>query len=165
MIIEAMDLLHSGRVDGYCLVSSDSDYTRLATRLRESGAFVMGIGRKTTPKPFTNACDLFVFLENLKPPTQAQATVAASETEQFSKIYLDDALPLLRRAFEMQVPEDGWAYLSSIGGALRSLDSSFDYRTFGCNNLRSLVESFPDTIEVREQHHDGGKTSILMRLK
>src|SRR5512133_4235879 len=68
MIIDAMDILHSGVVEGFCLATSDSDYTRLATRLRESGAFVMGIGRRMTPKAFTSGCDLFVFVENLRAP-------------------------------------------------------------------------------------------------
>src|SRR5512138_3328480 len=84
MIIDAMDILHSGVVDGFCLVSSDSDYTRLATRIRESGVFVMGIGEKKTPKPFVNACDLFVYTENLVAETKA-AKARSSKRRSASK--------------------------------------------------------------------------------
>lgn len=99
-----MDILHSGAVEGFCLVTSDSDYTRLATRLRESGAFVMGIGRSTTPKAFTSACDLFVFVENLHLETQDSTETidkkAATRPAQ-------EALPLLKKAFKLSAQEDG----------------------------------------------------------
>src|SRR6266487_6748522 len=113
MIIDAMDILHSGVVDGFCLVSSDSDYTRLATRIREAGIFVMGIGEKKTPKAFVNACDLFVYTENLVEEKKAvqqkrTQTSRAKKTKEDDKEE-PDPMPVLSQAFEMAVGQDGWA--------------------------------------------------------
>src|SRR5512147_1249066 len=104
MIIDAMDLLHSGVVDGFCLVSSDSDYTRLATRIRESGVFVMGMGAKKTPKPFVNACDVFVYTENLvvaKKAVQPSRTHRGGTKKSKDEKEEADPMPLLGQAFEM----------------------------------------------------------------
>src|SRR5512143_2114031 len=107
MIIDAMDVLHSNVVDAFCLVSSDSDYTRLATRIRETGIFVMGIGEKKTPKPFVNACDVFVYTENLvTEPKVAKQRQGKPSTKKKGEA---DPLPLLEKAFEIAVQEDGWA--------------------------------------------------------
>jgi hypothetical protein len=165
MIIDTMDILHSGDIVSYCLVTSDSDYTRLATRLRESGAFVMGIGRSSTPKAFTSACDLFVFIENLRPGLGDMAVVPNKKTVPSDKTPVQPALPLLQKAFELSVQDDGWAFLSSIGGSLRSLDPTFDHRTFGCPSLRALVASFSDEIEVREEKKPSGNLIVSMKFK
>jgi hypothetical protein len=165
MIIDAMDILHSGVVQGFCLATSDSDYTRLATRLRESGAFVMGIGRRMTPKAFTSACDLFVFLENLVSPVEQPSSVPKAQVQPQPTASLHDALPLLRQAFDLKVQDDEWVYLGAIGNALRSLDPSFDHRTFGCSSLRALVASFPDFIELREEKSASGSAVVFMRFK
>jgi hypothetical protein len=133
MIIDAMDLLYSGVVDGFCLVSSDSDYTRLATRIREKGFFVMGIGQKKTPRAFVSACDVFVYTENLMPRpkpilrriSQKQAPVQEKEPEPLAP----DPTPLLKQAFDIAVQEDGWAFLGTLGHHLRQLDPGFDART------------------------------------
>src|SRR5215211_3549045 len=120
MIIDAMDILHSGVVDGFCLVSSDSDYTRLATRIRETGIFVMGIGEKKTPKAFVNACDLFVYTENLveekkvaqqRRSVSSRAKKASAGTETEAEKEEADPMPVLSQAFEMAVGQDGWARL------------------------------------------------------
>jgi hypothetical protein len=172
MIIEAMDILHSGVADGFCVVSSDSDYTRLATRIREKGLFVMGIGRQATAKSFRNACDVFVFTENLTPqeenptpqeekPKQKQA----ASTSPTRVVSVMKALPLLRKALENCTQDDGWATLSSVGSAMRSLDSSFDHRTYGCSNLRTLIGQFPDLLAVREEKTNGGNTVAFVRYK
>src|SRR5512141_2721684 len=115
MIIDAMDIMHSGVVDAFCLVSSDSDYTRLATRIRETGIFVMGIGEKKTPKAFVNACDVFVYTENLVAETKAAQqrrtqTNRARKTKEEEKEE-PDPMPVLSQAFEMAVGQDGWARL------------------------------------------------------
>jgi hypothetical protein len=165
MIIDAMDVLHSGNVGGFCLVTSDSDYTRLATRLRESGAFVMGIGRSMTPKAFTSACDLFVFVENLRLSEEQPPDSANNKPTTTAKASPQKALPLLQKAFELSVQDNGWAYLSSMGGSLRSLDPSFDYRTFGCSSLRSLVAYFSNLIELREEKKSPGNTIVSMRFR
>jgi hypothetical protein len=164
MIIDAMDILHSGAVAGFCIVSSDSDYTRLATRIREKGVFVMGIGRQQTPKSFTNACDLFVFAENLVPQikkvgakSKAIASVAA--------LPVAEALPLLKKAFGLCVQEDGWAPLSLVGKTLRSLDPAFDNRTYGCSSLKGLIGKLSGFIDLREERRQSGHAVVLIKFK
>jgi hypothetical protein len=152
MIIDAMDILHGGYVDGFCIVSSDSDYTRLATRIREHGIFVMGIGKRMTPKAFVNGCNIFIYTENLvleeskekSRRTQNRSAVAAEE-----KPKKDDPVPLLKQAFEMAMHEDGSAYLAKIGFYLRQLDPGFDPRTYGYKQLSQLMKSYSDIFEVR----------------
>ncbi len=166
MIIDAMDLLHSGVVDGFCLVSSDSDYTRLATRIRETGIFVMGIGEKKTPKPFVNACDVFVYTENLVAETKA-AKARSSRRKSASKQKPKseaDPMPILEQAFDMAVQEDGWARLDLMGNALYQLDPGFDPRTYGQRQLSRLIKSLKDQFEMRTQELDGS-TLILVRVK
>ena len=144
MIIDAMDLLYSGTVDAFCLVSSDSDYTRLATRIREKGFFVIGIGQKKTPRAFVNACDVFVYTENLAPPkperkktTQKKGTTKTKETPK------PDPMPLLKQAYNNAVQEDNWAFLGSLGHHLRRLDPGFDARTYGHSQLSALIRAHP----------------------
>jgi len=181
MIIDAMDLLHTGVVDGFCLVSSDSDYTRLATRIRESGVFVMGIGEKKTPKPFVNACDVFVYTSNLvaeakahrpspqkrsQPKKKPEATAAhviipSAPAEAESE---NDPMPTLRQAYEMAVQEDGWARLDHMGNALYQLDPSFDPRTYGHRQLSRLMSSYKDLFQMRTQEIDGS-TLFYVKLK
>jgi len=158
MIIDAMDILHSGDVDGFCLVSSDSDYTRLATRIRETGIFVMGIGEKKTPKPFVNACDVFVFTENLvkenKSVQQKSSKNTISKKNKGKKDDLDP-MPILIQAFEMSVQEDGWASLANMGNALYQVDPSFDPRTYGHKQLSKMISKLNDRFEMRAQENDG----------
>ncbi len=167
MIIDAMDLLHSGVVDGFCLVSSDSDYTRLATRIRETGIFVMGIGEKKTPKPFVNACDLFVYTENLvaekKAAQQKQAHTKKTGKAKGEKEELDP-MPILSQAFEMTVGQDGWARLDTMGNNLYQLDPGFDPRTYGQKQLSRLIKSLKDQFEMRTQEI-AGSPIILVRMK
>ena len=163
MIIDAMDILHTGVVDGFCLVSSDSDYTRLATRIRETGIFVMGIGEKKTPKPFVNACDVFVYTENL---VAKQATTTSPKKRKNSSKKKDEAdpIPLLTQAFEMAVQQDGWAALSSMGNALYQLDPAFDPRTYGHKQLSKMISKYKDRFEIRLQEIDGS-TLFHVKLK
>jgi hypothetical protein len=177
MIIDAMDILHGHLVDGFCLVSSDSDYTRLATRIREMGFFVMGIGKQTTPKAFVNACNLFIYTENLVPkkrsrreqphgrrPDGAQEPERRDEREEEGKPKRFDPVPLLRGAFDMAVEEGGWASLSTIGFYLRQLDPGFDPRTYGHKQLSQLIKSYSDLFELKFQD-DKGRTNVYIRLK
>ena len=142
LIIDAMDLLHSKTVGGFCIVSSDSDYTRLATRIREQGLFVMGIGRAETPKSFVNACQIFVHTENLSPQAKRDAAPAVATGK--------DWPPTVAQAIEMSAQENGWASLAAVGGYARQLDSSFDPRSYGYKQLTLLVKSRPDLFETRE---------------
>jgi len=167
MIIDAMDLLHSGVVDGFCLVSSDSDYTRLATRIRETGIFVMGIGEKKTPKAFVNACDLFVYTENLveeKKAVQQKQSQAKKAGKSKAEKEEPDPMPILTQAFEMTVGQDGWARLDTMGNNLYQLDPGFDPRTYGYKQLSRLIKSLKDQFEMRTQEM-AGSPIILVRMK
>ena len=138
MIIDAMDLLYSARLDGFCIVSSDSDFTRLAARIREQGLTVYGFGERKTPKPFVAACDTFVYVENLRPAPKA------SPSAEPGRLVTDDALDrLLAEAFEGAVGDDGWARLSDVGSNLSRLASDFDARTWGFSKLRDLLQAHP----------------------
>ena len=181
MIIDAMDIFYSGTVDAFCLVSSDSDYTRLATRIREQGLFVMGIGKKTTPRAFVNACDLFVYTENLVPqnePLKSTGTTASSShkkktaktaesnpTSDAENGNSPDPLPLLRSAFDLATRDNGWAFLGTLGHHLQQLDPGFDSRTFGYRQLSLLIQAYPDVIETKEVKGADGTSTIYARLK
>lgn len=180
MIIDAMDLLHSGVVDGFCLVSSDSDYTRLATRIRESGVFVMGIGEKKTPKPFVNACDVFVYTSNLVAEQKAQRAATQKRSQPKKKPEAaapgnallpapdtdaeNDPLPLIRQAYDVAEGEDGWARLDHMGNALYQLDPGFDPRTYGHRQLSRLMASYKDLFQMRTQEIDGS-TLFYVKMK
>ena len=174
MIIDAMDILHNGVVDGFCLVSSDSDYTRLATRIRESGTFVMGIGEKKTPKPFVNACDVFVYTENLvtdqkRPKRTSVKPAKPSDNSSTSKKKEEpreeaDPMPLLEKAFDIAVQEDGWARLDLMGNALYQLDPGFDPRTYGQRQLSRLVGSLKEYFDMKTQEIDGS-TLFYVKIK
>jgi uncharacterized LabA/DUF88 family protein len=170
MIIDAMDILYEGGVDGFCLVSSDSDYTRLATRIREKGVFVMGIGKKNTPRAFVNACDVFVFTENLLAETApAQRQTGSKKSNGGSAVNSDpppgEALPLLKRAFDLAVQDDGWAFLGVMGSHLRQLDPSFDPRSFGYKQLSALVKAYAKVFDLKMGKKGDGTFNVYVRLK
>ncbi len=172
LIIDAMDILHADLVQGFCLVSSDSDYTRLAMRMREGGFFVMGIGRQQTPRALVSACEVFVYTENLvdgselaaKPETRPDRASAGSGASGAVKP-VADSVPLLRKAFELAMQEDGWALLSTVGAQLRQLDPGFDSRTYGCKQLSALIRALPKAFEVRERPNTEGAATLLIRAK
>ena len=145
MIIDAMDLLHSNDVQGFCVVSSDSDYTRLATRIRENGLSVIGVGEKKTPEAFVNACNQFIYYENLS-VTQEQKKKRKEEESQG----ISDPLPLLAHGFEMAAKEEEWVFLAKMGISLRQLDPAFDPRTYGHTRLQSLLKDDPETFAIRQ---------------
>jgi len=134
LIIDAMDLLHSGTVDGFCLVSSDSDFTRLATRIREAGLSVYGFGEEKTPRPFVAACDRFVYTEILRPAQKGgPAPPLPSPAEPLT--------PALDQAIAGATREDGWAPLSTVGSLLTKANPSFDPRNYGFQKLGELVRA------------------------
>ncbi len=161
MIIDAMDILHSDQVDGFCLVSSDSDYTRLATRIREEGYFVLGIGRELTPKPFVNACNVFIYTENLVPP-EPSSKERAADKKKARKPRRIDPVPLLKGAFDMAVQEDGWANLATMGFYLHQLDPGFDPRTYGFKQLNQLIRNYSSQFELKP-HEEDGRTVVYLR--
>jgi predicted nuclease of predicted toxin-antitoxin system len=165
MIIDAMDILYERVVNGFCLVSSDSDFTRLATRIREKGLFVMGIGNRNTPKAFVNACELFVHTENLQQeesPTQPIQGLKAKAAQTATPL---DPMPMLRKAVDSCLQEDGWAFLGAVGNHLRQLDSAFDARTYGHKQLGQLFKAYPHEFETKETKVRGGTSNIHVRFK
>lgn len=137
LVIDAMDLLHSGRFDGFCLVSSDSDFTRLAARIREQGVDVFGFGEQKTPESFRQACRRFIYTENLLsvPPTETKdKSPSASPLQPPSA-----ATPIIRKTIEQMASEDGWSPLSAVGNQLPNLSSDFDPRNYGFRKLSDLV--------------------------
>jgi uncharacterized protein (TIGR00288 family) len=157
LIIDAMDLLYSGNVEGFAIVSSDSDFTPLATRLRESGKRVIGVGQRKTPKAFVEACEKFVFLEVLArdtgPPEQAKddqpRPIQSVLTKALNKVDTDD---------------DDWASLSALGNHLNRTDPAFDARTYGFGKLSDLVKAQP-FVETKTVTGQGGRGRLWLRLK
>jgi hypothetical protein len=139
LVIDAMDLLHSGRFEGFCLVSSDSDFTRLASRLREQGADVYGFGKQDTPESFRQACRRFIYTENLVPEVAATNSGAAPKSRSLQPP--NAAIPILEKAMVQIESEDGWVRLDTIGSVLVNLVSDFDVRTFGFRKLSDLVRN------------------------
>jgi uncharacterized LabA/DUF88 family protein len=136
LVIDAMDLLHSGRFDGFCLVSSDSDFTRLAARIREQGVDVYGFGEQKTPESFRQACRRFVYTENLLPGAAADGQGSAPKT---SLQPPSAATPIIRKVIAQMESEDGWVALGTVGKQLANLASDFDPRTYGFRKLSDLV--------------------------
>ncbi len=141
LVIEAMDLLHSGRFDGFCLVSSDSDFTRLAARIREQGVDVYGFGEQKTPESFRQACRRFIYTENLLPEAAKSDLSVEPEGQVISALKPPSAAtPLLRKAIAQLDNEDGWVSLGRVGQQLANLASDFDPRTYGHTKLSDLAE-------------------------
>lgn len=164
LVIDAMDLLHSSRFDGFCLVSSDSDFTRLAARIREQGIDAYGFGEQKTPESFRRACRRFVYTENLLPeaprPEQAgQLQAGGAEAAKPSRALEPPsaATPLLRKAVSQLDDDDGWVALGLVGRRLANLASDFDPRTYGHAKLGDLVER-SGAFEVRRT--EGGNVHI-----
>jgi uncharacterized LabA/DUF88 family protein len=137
MIIDAMDLLYTGNFNGFCIVSSDSDFTKLASRVREAGLIVYGFGEKKTPSPFVSACDKFIFTEVLRAKTdenQAIAKKSSSELKGESKL-----VSLLRNAVEAASDDSGWAHLAPVGSNIAKQSPEFDPRNYGYAKLGDLV--------------------------
>jgi uncharacterized LabA/DUF88 family protein len=160
MIIDAMDILYSDKVDGFCLVSSDSDFTKLATRLREAGLRVYGIGEKKTPSPFIVACDKFIYLEILA-PKEDEIKGAKGEKE---KVNLEKITPkvirLLKNSVNDAADEDGWAFLGDVGGLILKKQANFDSRNFGFEKLTPLFKSINE-FEIEQRDQTGGRFKLI----
>ncbi|MCV0397933.1 MAG: NYN domain-containing protein [Rhizobiaceae bacterium] len=158
LVIDAMDLLHSGRFEGFCLVSSDSDFTRLAARIREQGVDVYGFGERKTPESFRQACRRFIYTENLLPG--AAASVEAEEGKAKPLQPPSAATPVISKVIEQMDSDDGWVPLGAVGTQLANLASDFDPRTYGFRKLSDLVRK---TNAFELDHPEGG--SMRIRLK
>ncbi len=174
LIIDAMDLLYSDKVDGFCIVSSDSDFTRLAIRLRESGMKVIGIGEKKTPNPFIVACDRFVFIEVLEGATKKKkpkATTTPSDTkkavEKETTIKIDNpTIDLIEDAIDAISDDDGWAFLGDVGNLIVKNKPEFDPRSYGFSKLTPMLKSLTDILEIDERDSDKkGIKHVYVRLR
>lgn len=150
MIIDAMDILYSGKVNGFCLVSSDSDFTRLATRLREAGMQVIGIGEKKTPNPFIVACDKFIYIEILRKKTEKKVESKEVSESSVDKITKKE-IKLISSTINDLSDDDGWAFLGDVGSLLLKKQPNFDSRNYGFEKLTPLIKSIGNfDIEQRE---------------
>ncbi|MFT4734798.1 MAG: uncharacterized LabA/DUF88 family protein [Algoriphagus sp.] len=142
MIIDAMDILYSEKVNGFCLVSSDSDFTKLATRLREAGMQVIGIGEKKTPNPFIVACDKFIYIEILRGQEEKKED---TNTSKKPKNNIDAITPKVLRLISATIndlsDEEGWAFLGDVGSLLQKKQTNFDSRNYGFEKLTPLIKS------------------------
>jgi uncharacterized LabA/DUF88 family protein len=163
MIIDAMDILYSEKVNGFCLVSSDSDFTRLATRLREAGMRVYGIGEKKTPDPFIVACDRFIYLEILKerpvengPENTREKAVRKNEVDKITP----KLIKLISATISDLADEDGWAFLGDVGNLLQKKQPNFDSRNYGFQKLTPLIKSI-SRFEIEQRENQKGKFKLI----
>lgn len=180
-----MDLLYTGKFNGFFLVSSDSDFTKLATRIRESGLEVIGIGRRSTPEPFRAACNKFIFTETILEDETSLATDKVSSQIAISKLVEEskttgklepenvsnsstsdhDALKkLIKDTIESASEEDGWANLGGVGSYIPRVDSSFDPRNYGFSKLGKLITSL-DYVKVEQRTMESGHQNIYVQFK
>ncbi|HET9486614.1 MAG TPA: NYN domain-containing protein [Chryseosolibacter sp.] len=165
MIIDAMDILYTGRVDGFCIVSSDSDFTRLATRLREAGMKVIGIGEKKTPEPFITACDKFIYLEILSTEDTAPDLRARRPKKESLQKMDKRVLNLIKSSINDVADESGWAFLGEVGTLILKKQPNFDARNYGFRKLLQLMKSIED-IEVDERlSESGGTRHVYVKVK
>ena len=161
MIIDAMDILYSEKVNGFCLVSSDSDFTRLATRLREAGMKVYGIGEKKTPEPFIVACDKFIYIEILRSKSDESETDISKERiakkNEVEKI-TPSVIKLISTTISDLADEDGWAFLGDVGNLLQKKQPNFDPRNYGFQKLTPLINS-TNRFEIAENQK--GKLKLI----
>ncbi|MGE4568881.1 MAG: NYN domain-containing protein [Bacteroidales bacterium] len=158
MIIDAMDILHSQKVDGFCLVSSDSDFTRLATRLRESGMLVVGIGEKKTPNPFIVACDKFIYIEIIGAKESPRRKAVAYPLPSAGDEAIDPALiRLLEDTIDDLTEDEEWTFLAEVGKLLMKKRPDFDPRNYGFSKLTPLIKSLPDRFEIDEREVENSR--------
>jgi uncharacterized LabA/DUF88 family protein len=177
MIIDAMDILYSGRVDGFCIVSSDSDFTRLATRLREAGMKVIGIGEKKTPPPFIVACDKFIYLEIIKSSAIAgespaekgkrgkKVSNAKGREENDPQAATRKVKLLIAGSISDIADENGWAFLGDVGNLILKKKPDFDPRNYGFNKLTPLIRSLDFEIDERDSGRDNIKHIYIRNRK
>ncbi|QDL38365.1 NYN domain-containing protein [Rhodoferax sediminis] len=160
LIIDAMDVLHTASVDGFCLVSSDSDFTRLATRIREAGLVVYGFGERKTPEPFVAACDKFIYTEILRAePEEQKAREVATEVAGLPKLR-----PMILTALDATARDDGWSTLSALGSQLTRNHPSFDPRNYGFSKLGELMRK-QSYLEVKEVPMGDGSTHVQLHVR
>ena len=161
MIIDAMDILYSEKVNGFCLVSSDSDFTKLATRLREAGMQVIGIGEKKTPTPFIVACDKFIYIEIIRRQTEKKESVSQKDSvkESIDKI-TPKVISLISTTISDLSDEEGWAFLGDVGSLLQKKQPNFDSRNYGFEKLTPLIKSIGN-FELEQRENPKSKNKLI----
>lgn len=159
MIIDAMDILYSEKVNGFCLVSSDSDFTRLATRLREAGMQVIGIGEKKTPNPFIIACDKFIYIEILKSQSENKSDDGDAVKSNVDKIS-EKEIRLIRSTINDVSDDDGWAFLGDVGSLIQKKRPNFDSRNYGYEKLTPLIKSIK-RFEIEQRESPKSKHKLI----
>ncbi len=159
MIIDAMDILYSDKVDGFCLVSSDSDFTKLATRLREAGMLVIGIGEKKTPNPFIIACDKFIYIEILRKQSEDKADPKESNKSSFDKITNKEINVIVSSINDLS-DEEGWAFLGDVGSLIQKKRPNFDSRNYGFEKLTPLIKSIGN-FEIEQRENSKRKHKLI----
>ncbi|MDR0639919.1 MAG: NYN domain-containing protein [Spirochaetaceae bacterium] len=162
LIIDAMDLLYTEKLDGFCIVSSDSDYTRLASRIREGGLTVYGFGEKKTPKAFVTACDKFVFTEILRTIEEDESPAAVSVKRHNFNVD-KQLLKLLHDSVDDIADESGWAYLGAVGQKINNRSSEFDPRNYGFRKLGDLFRAIPQFQTEERRQENGTGSSVYIR--
>ena len=161
MIIDAMDILYSEKVNGFCLVSSDSDFTKLATRLREAGMQVIGIGEKKTPTPFIVACDKFIYVEILRKQSNKKEDInAKNKTEESIDEITPKVIKLLSSTITDSSDEDGWAFLGDVGSLIQKKQPNFDSRNYGFEKLTPLINSIGN-FEIEQRENSKSKNKLV----
>ncbi len=168
MIIDAMDILYTGKVDGFCIISSDSDFTRLALRLREAGMLVIGMGQRKTPMPFIAACNKFVYIEILsaKSVTRNKGTDTTSveettEPDEAVKPIDKSLISIIKESVEDLADEDGWAFLGEVGNLMLKKQPDFDPRNYGFSKLKQLIKE-TKSFEIDERSNEKGTRNIKL---
>ena len=159
MIIDAMDILYSGKVNGFCLVSSDSDFTRLATRLKEAGMQVIGIGEKKTPNPFIVACDRFIYIEILKKKSEEKLENKDANELVVDKITKKE-IQLIATTINDLSDDDGWAFLGDVGSLLQKKRPNFDSRNYGFEKLTPLIKSI-GKFEIEQRENQKSRHKLI----
>ena len=163
MIIDAMDILYSEKVNGFCLVSSDSDFTRLATRLREAGMNVIGIGEKKTPEPFIVACDRFIYIEILKRQFE-ESGPGTTKSKSLRKNNIDKITPMVINLISSTISDladdEGWAFLGDVGNLLQKKQPNFDSRNYGFQKLTPLIKSIKK-FEIEQRENTKGRFKLI----
>ncbi|SFB91840.1 TIGR00288 family protein [Marinospirillum celere] len=167
MIIDAMDLLYSGKFDAFALVSSDSDFTKLASRLRESEIFVFGVGEKKTPISFRNACDDFIFTENLgaEPSPAPKSEPVVHEVAMSEKANISELVPLLKKAWEQYQDDEGWANVAAAGSFVKRSTPDFDPRTYGATKLPEIIQNLRSDFEMKKYKGKGTVNIVAYKPK
>jgi uncharacterized LabA/DUF88 family protein len=169
MIIDAMDLLYSEKLDGFCIVSSDSDFTRIAARIRESGRTVYGFGEKKTPRAFVSVCDKFIYTEILR-GVQEESDVDEDETKPAAKPRREfkvdrKLLKILRDAVDDLAEESGWAYLGGVGQKINNRSADFDPRNYGFKKLGDMFRAIPQFETEERPQSSGTGRQVYIRWK